>query len=249
HVDPRFTRTSAKADLHVPIRAGADIAFLGGLINYVLTHDAWFHEYVTAYTNAAMLIDEEFLDTEDLAGVFSGYDDEGREYEVATWQYEGEGADAGARRPGDYSGEKEPTQASGSGGARASSTIAGPRRDEPLRDPRCVFRDLARHDSRHTPELVERTCGPALDDLQRVVRVLARHCSRYSPEMVERTCGVAVDDFLRVARALTENSGRDRTSAFCYAVGWTQHTVGVQYIRTASILQLLRGNIGRPGGG
>ena len=219
HVDPRFTRTSAKADLHVPIRAGADIAFLGGLINYVLTHDAWFHEYVTAYTNAAMLIDEEFLDTEDLAGVFSGYDDEGREYEVATWQYEGEGADAGARRPGDYSGEKEPTQASGSGGARASSTTAGPRRDETLRDPRCVF------------------------------RVLARHFSRYTPEMVERTCGVAVDDFLRVARALTENSGRDRTSAFCYAVGWTQHTVGVQYIRTASILQLLLGNIGRPGGG
>src|SRR5699024_11178145 len=105
------------------------------------------------------------------------------------------------------------------GGARASSTIAGPRRDETLRDPRCVF------------------------------RVLARHFSRYTPEMVERTCGVAVDDFLRVARALTENSGRDRTSAFCYAVGWTQHTVGVQYIRTASILQLLLGNIGRPGGG
>src|SRR5699024_4130463 len=199
----RVPRASDKAGRNDPIRAGADIAWLGGLINYVLTQDGWFQEDVTAYTNAAMLIDEEFLDTEDLAGVFSGYDDEGREYEVATWQYEGEGADAGARRPGDYSGEKEPTQASGSGGARASSATAGPRRDETLRDPRCVF------------------------------RVLARHFSRYTPEMVERTCGVAVDDFLRVARALTENSGRDRTSAFCYAVGWTQHTVGVQYIRTA----------------
>ena len=220
HVDPRFTRTSAKADLHVPIRAGADIAFLGGLINYVLTHEAWFHEYVVAYTNAPMLVDEEFLDTEDLAGVFSGFDDEGNQYEVDSWQYEG----ARDQRPhesgdADDGTEQNPTEVAGSGGARASSTTATPPRDDTLQDPRCVF------------------------------QILKRHFSRYTPEMVERTCGVSVDDFLRVARALAENSGRDRTSAFCYAVGWTQHTVGVQYIRTASILQLLLGNIGRPGGG
>ncbi|KAA0918379.1 molybdopterin-dependent oxidoreductase [Dietzia sp. ANT_WB102] len=220
HVDPRFTRTSALADQHVPIRAGADIAFLGGLINYVLTHDAWFHEYVVAYTNAATLIDEEFLDTEDLAGVFSGFDDEGREYTLESWQYEG----TSEQRPHESGGhddgaEENPTEVAGSGGARASSTTADPPRDETLQHPRSVF------------------------------QILKRHYSRYTPEMVETVCGVPADDFLRVARALTENSGRDRTSAFCYAVGWTQHTVGVQYIRTAAILQLLLGNIGRPGGG
>jgi formate dehydrogenase major subunit len=82
-----------------------------------------------------------------------------------------------------------------------------------------------------------------------VFQILKRHFSRYTPAMVERLCGVSREQFLEVAAALCENSGRERTSAFCYAVGWTQHTVGVQYIRTASIIQLLLGNIGRPGGG
>lgn len=220
HVDPRFTRTSALADQHVPIRAGSDIAFLGGLINHVLTNDAWFHEYVLAYTNAATIIADDFLDTEDLGGLFSGFDADGREYDVESWQYAGpenEMPDESGSRSDKAEGE--PSEAPGSGGARASATTRARKRDETLQDPRCVF------------------------------QILKRHFSRYTPEMVERTCGVAVDDFLRVARALTENSGRERTSAFCYAVGWTQHTVGVQYIRTASILQLLLGNIGRPGGG
>jgi formate dehydrogenase major subunit len=92
-------------------------------------------------------------------------------------------------------------------------------RDESLQDPRCVF------------------------------QVLKRHFARYTPEMVEEVCGVPKAQFLRVAETLAKNSGRERTSAFCYAVGWTQHSVGVQYIRTAAILQLLLGNIGRPGGG
>src|SRR3954465_12954536 len=92
-------------------------------------------------------------------------------------------------------------------------------RDESLESPRCVF------------------------------QVLKRHFSRYTPEMVERVCGVSQDDFMAVADALVENSGPERTSAFCYAVGWTQHTVGAQMIRSAAILQLLLGNIGRPGGG
>src|SRR5215470_2027584 len=88
HVDPRFTRTSAVADLHVPIRAGTDIAFLGGLVNHVLTHDLDFREYVVAYTNAANIIDEKFQDTEDLDGVFSGLDPETGEYDPITWHYE-----------------------------------------------------------------------------------------------------------------------------------------------------------------
>src|SRR4051794_30495694 len=89
HVDPRFTRTSALADLHVPIRGGTDIAFLGGIIRYVLENDRWFHEYVTHYTNASTIIHEGFQDTDDLGGLFSGYDEQSRKYDIATWQYEG----------------------------------------------------------------------------------------------------------------------------------------------------------------
>ena len=74
HIDPRFTRTSAVADTHVPLRAGSDIAFLGGLVNYVLTEGKWFEEYVRCYTNASFLVREDFRDTEDLGGVFSGFD-------------------------------------------------------------------------------------------------------------------------------------------------------------------------------
>ncbi|MBM4539631.1 molybdopterin-dependent oxidoreductase [Rhodococcus hoagii] len=217
HVDPRFTRTSAVADLHVPVRAGSDIAFLGGLINYVLANDAYFHDYVVAYTNAPMIVSDDFRDTEDLAGLFSGFDVEGRQYDTSSWQYR----DGGSQSPaaGARDAESGETEASGSGGALTGSADEVPQRDDSLRDPRCVF------------------------------QVLKRHFERYTPEMVEQACGVPRESFLEVARALTENSGRDRTSAFCYAVGWTQHTVGVQYIRTASILQLLLGNIGRPGGG
>src|SRR5437762_12058183 len=82
-----------------------------------------------------------------------------------------------------------------------------------------------------------------------VFQLLKKHYRRYTPELVAETCGCSVEDFIAVAEALTRNSGPERTSAFCYAVGWTQHTVGVQYIRTAAIVQLLLGNIGRPGGG
>ena len=87
HVDPRFTRTSAVADVHVPLRAGTDIAFLGGIINHVLSNDAWFHEYVLAYTNASTIVGEDFRDTEDLDGLFSGFDAQDRTYDLDTWQY------------------------------------------------------------------------------------------------------------------------------------------------------------------
>jgi formate dehydrogenase major subunit len=182
HVDPRFTRTSASADLYVPIRAGADIAFLGGIVNYILENGREFREYVARYTNAAAIIHEDFRDTEDLDGLFSGWDEEKHKYDVDTWRYAGE-------------------------------------IDETLEHPHCVF------------------------------QLLKKHYRRYTPEVVEQICGIPQDLFVEVAEALCDNSGRERTSAFCYAVGWTQHTVGVQYIRTACIIQLLLGNIGRPGGG
>jgi formate dehydrogenase major subunit len=226
HVDPRFTRTSALADLHVPLRAGSDITFLGGIVNYVLQNEKYFREYVVAYTNAAVIITEDFADTEDLDGVFSGLDRDGRTYDFHTWQYEGmEVQAASGERDQEYedraSGanvrEAGRGEAHGSGGADVGT--GNPERDETLQHPRCVF------------------------------QILKRHFARYTPEMVEQICGVPPDSFRRVCELLTENSGRERTSAFVYSVGWTQHTVGVQYIRTAAILQLLLGNIGRPGGG
>src|SRR5213075_1912358 len=110
-------------------------------------------------------------------------------------------------------------QAGHGGGSTHLSSGEPPSEDETLQHPRCVF------------------------------QLLKRHYRRYTPEFVAETCGCSVEDFLEVARTLAENSGRERTSAFCYAVGWTQHTVGVQYIRTAAIIQQLLGNIGRPGGG
>jgi formate dehydrogenase major subunit len=216
HVDPRFTRTSALADLHVPLRAGSDIAFLGGIVNHILANGREFREYVQAYTNARTIVSDDFRDTEDLDGVFSGLDAEGGTYERESWQYKGmeAAASAGERDMGEAEGE----QAHGAHGGELHHGEP-PEEDETLEDPRCVF------------------------------QLLKRHYSRYTPEMVERVCGVPRETFLEVAEALCENSGRERTSAFAYAVGWTQHSVGVQYIRTAAIVQLLLGNIGRPGGG
>ncbi|SFO20897.1 formate dehydrogenase major subunit [Pseudonocardia ammonioxydans] len=218
HVDPRFTRTSAVADLHVPIRAGTDIALLGGLIRHVIETGTYFEDYMRSYTNAPMLVGEDFRDTEDLDGVFSGYDPETGSYDVLSWQYEGAEveASAGFRDERTMVQEHEHAEIAGSGGAPFSGT---PSRDDTLQHPRCVF------------------------------QVLRRHYARYTPETVEQVCGIDQDTFHRLAEALTSNSGRERTAAFCYAVGWTHHTVGVQYIRAASILQSLLGNIGRPGGG
>jgi formate dehydrogenase major subunit len=232
HVDPRFTRTSAVSDLHVPIRAGSDIAFLGGLVNYVLTHDLVFREYVVAYTNGPALIDEAFQDTEDLDGLFSGFDPEKGQYDPDSWQYDGAkaAAAAGQRDPGQPTGsagsssgeddkashEAASPEGAGSGGPAVHTK---PRRDETMQDPRCVY------------------------------QILKRHFSRYTPEMVQETCGISPEQLEAVAQSLTRNSGRERTSAIAYAVGWTHHSVGAQIIRTASILQTLLGNIGRPGGG
>ncbi|MEU9185584.1 formate dehydrogenase [Streptomyces sp. NPDC048484] len=220
NVDPRFTRTSALADLHVPIRAGTDIAFLGGIINHVLTEEKDFREYVLNYTNAATLVSEDFRDTEDLDGVFSGYDEDKHHYDPHSWQYEG----VEVQQPTGEADEQYEDrvrkaagpEAHGSGGARTAPRAPT---DETLQHPRCVY------------------------------QVLKRHYARYTPELVEDICGVPRETFLRVCEELTSHSGRDRTSAFVYAVGWTQHSVGSQYIRAASILQLLLGNIGRPGGG
>ena len=188
HVDPRFSRTSAAADLWAPVRAGSDIVFLGALINYVLTRDRVFRDYVVAYTNASVLIGEDYRGPEDLAGMFSGWHSETNRYDTTSWQYDRDADGA-------------------------------PRIDETLQHPRCVYQHLV------------------------------RHFARYTAELVERTCGMPRGTFLEIADRYTACSGPDRTATICYAVGLTQHSVGAQVVRSVAILQLLLGNIGRPGGG
>jgi formate dehydrogenase major subunit len=215
HIDPRFTRTSAMATKHVQIRAGSDIAFLGGIVSYILENERYFRDYVVNYTNAPVIVNEGFQDTEDLDGLFSGWDAEKNQYDVTTWQYAGMEvhASAGQREQGVGAGET-----AGAAGARLQHGEP-PEMDETLAHPRCVF------------------------------QLLKKHYSRYTPEAVAAICGCSADDFLEVAENVCANSGPERTGAFVYAVGWTQHTVGVQYIRTAAIVQQLLGNVGRPGGG
>jgi formate dehydrogenase major subunit len=253
HADPRFTRTSAMADVYAPVRAGSDIAFLGGLINYVINSKRWntepfFKDYVVHYTNAATIINENFKDTEDLNGVFSGLEPYKGDplngfigqYKNESWQYAraAVGAQGEATAPTARSGEQPITSGNpqrpgqpGSG-ARAPQPVGGSfdalvlslrkppaLRDETLQDPRCAF------------------------------QILKRHYSRYTPEMVERVTGCPKETFLKVAATILANSGPDRTTAIAYAVGWTQHTYGPQMISCGAMLQLLLGNMGRPGGG
>jgi len=229
HIDPRFTRTSAVADLHVPLRAGSDIVFLGAIVNYILTNEKYFRDYVVAYTNAATLVSEDYVDSEDLDGLFSGYDERTGSYDRTSWAYAGanEPAAAGNARTSDGSGrpaDDEPSERSGSaghelGGSGAELDSHQVRRDETLQHPRSVF------------------------------QILKRHYARYTPQMVTQVCGVTQEQFAQVCEAVTANSGRERTTSWVYSVGWTHHSVGVQYIRGSAIIQLLLGNMGRPGGG
>ncbi len=216
HVDPHYSRTSALADIFVPLRAGTDIAFLGGIINHVLTTESDFREYVLAYTNAPTIVREEFEDA-DADGLFSGYDPETMSYDPTSWQYEGAfvAAAAGQR---DQEGNLAALGSDVGGESRASDR-GRPTLDPTLQHPRCVW------------------------------QILKRHYASYTPEMVERVCGVPREVFTKVCELFVANSGRERTTAFVHGVGWTQHTIGSQYIRAASILQLLLGNMGRPGGG
>jgi formate dehydrogenase major subunit len=217
HVDPRFTRTSAMADIWVPLRAGSDILFLGGLIHYVLENNKEFREYVVHYTNAPTILRDDFRDTEDLEGYFSGWDAEKGKYDPESWLYKGAPVKKHRQAPIAGHSEKEGGHGKDRGGEAQDAVKF--ECDLTLQNPRCVF------------------------------QVLKRHFSRYTPEMVERYCGVSREVFLKAAEAFSSASGPDKTAAICYAVGWTQHSKGVQIIRAAAILQLLLGNIGRPGGG
>ena len=195
-VDPRFTRTAATADLFCQIRAGADIAFLGGLIHYAIENNRIAKEYVANFTNAAFLVHDDFkLPEED--GVFSGFHADTQTYDKASWNYQGSGGPA--------AGLPENVTA-----------------DEKLENPRSVF------------------------------QLLKKHYSRYTPEVVEKITGIPKEQFLQAADMFTsirKDGDTSKVGTVIYAVGWTQHTFGTQIIRTAAMLQLLLGNVGRAGGG
>jgi formate dehydrogenase major subunit len=202
-VDPRFTRTAANADLFAQIRAGSDIAFLGGMINYAIQNGRIAREYLVHFTNAAFIVKEGFKLPED--GLYSGFDPETRIYDKSTWNYEAAGASAGPT-----AGDTPP---------KLPADVAY---DTSLQHPRCVF------------------------------QLLRQQYSRYTPEMVERITGVPKDQFLKVADLYTsirKDGDMKKVGTVIYALGWTQHTVGTQIIRSAAMLQLLLGNVGRSGGG
>lgn len=183
HTDPRFTRTSAVADIHVRTRTGTDVAYFGGLINYVLSNDLYHREYVEWATNAAFVVGKDYS-FED--GMFNGFDDELGKYDASAWAYELD-ADGNAKLD--------------------------------------------------------------IDHPRSVLNLMREHYRRYTPEMVQKITGIPQAQFLKVAETVGEMGRPDKVMTFVYAVGMTQHTTGVQGIRSGALLQLLLGNIGRPGGG
>jgi formate dehydrogenase major subunit len=187
-VDPKFSRTASKADLYIPIRPGTDIAFLGGLIKYIIDNELYFKEYVVNYTDASFLVDPEFKLPEDLDGVFSGYDPVKRKYDKSTWKYQ-------------------------------LDENGIPKKDPTLQDPHCVL------------------------------QLLKRHFSRYTIDIVSQITGAPKDKILEAYKIIASTGKPNKVATECYAMGWTQHTVGVQNIRAMAIIQLLLGNIGMAGGG
>ncbi|EMG36413.1 formate dehydrogenase alpha subunit [Desulfocurvibacter africanus PCS] len=185
HVDPKFSRTSARSDFHVPLRSGTDIAFLGGMIKYILDNKKYFPEYVVNYTNAAMIVGKDYGFKD---GLFSGFDSDTRKYDKSKWAFE-------------------------------MDENGVPKRDETLKHPRCVL------------------------------QLLKAHYSRYDLDKVSQTTGVSKENLLKVYESVAKTGTPDKAATVMYALGWTQHTVGVQNIRSAAIAQLLLGNIGVAGGG
>ncbi len=185
HVDPKFSRTSARCDFHVPLRSGTDIAFLGGMVNYILETDSYQKDYVLNYTNASFVVGKGYA-FED--GLFSGYDAAARKYDQSKWAF-----------------EKGPDGA--------------PVRDASLKNERCVF------------------------------NLMKKHYSRYTLKNVSDITGVSEDNLLKVYKNFAATGKADKAGTILYALGWTQHTVGVQNIRCSTLVQLLLGNIGVAGGG
>jgi len=224
-VDPRYTRTSAVADVVTRLRSGSDIAFLGGMINYITSNDLIQRDYVLHYTNAAMLIDERF-EFDEAEGVFSGYDEEARKYDKTSWKYQFAAVQEQDRTSRGKTLTPYPSPASGRGELfldsrleSAAGATGEPKKDPTLQHPRCVY------------------------------QLLKKHFQRYDLDTVSGITGTPQEDLERVYRTFAATSAADKAGTIMYAMGWTQHTVGTQNVRTMAIIQLLLGNVGLAGGG
>src|SRR3984885_5569546 len=243
-VDPRFTRTSSTADLFVQIRAGTDIAFLGGLIRYAIENNRYAKEYLINYTNAAFIVKEGFKLPED--GLYSGFDAVAGTYDKTTWNYQ-EGGDLSgktdaAATAAHAAGGNAAGGASGTGGSSGPGGTTG-----------------------HAPEPEPGKAAPAppalppnvaydltLQHPRCVFQLMKQQYSRYTPETVERITGIPKEQYLKAIDMFTsvrKDGDMKKVGTIIYAVGWTQHTFGTQIIRTAAMIQLLLGNVGRAGGG
>lgn len=208
HADPRFTRTSAMADIYAPVRAGSDIAFLGGVIRYLLENDLWFKEYAMAYTNLSTIIDARFQDAAELDGLFSGWDEKGRKYSYDSWQYEG------MTVPSSLAEHHVNTTESFSESTRRM-TEGPPHRDETLQHPHCVYQLLKRHYAAYTPEKVEEITGCPKDTFISVAEALARNAGRertgsicYAVGWTHHTTGVQMIRAAAIIQGLLGNVGR-----------------------------------------
>ena len=184
-VDPRFTRTSSKADIYAPIRSGTDIAFFGGMIKYILDNNLYHKEYVPYYTNAPFLVSNSFTFRN---GLFSGYDAKTRKYDKSQWAFE-------------------------------MDKNGVPKMDRTLRRSRSVF------------------------------QLFKKHFARYTPKLVSEITGTPQKDLLEIYKTYTATGKAGKAGTIMYAMGWTQHTIGTQNIRTMAMIQLLLGNMGVAGGG
>ena len=216
HVDPRFTRTSALADTFVPLRVGTDIAFLGGIINYVLENELDFREYVVAYTNAAVIVSEDYQDTEDLDGLFSGFDPETRTYDPESWQYAGTGASDDDGEEQDHATQRE-TASALQHESHGSGEQSDPERDETLQHPNCVYQILKRHFSRYTPEAgvthlrrLDRGLPRGGSGLRRELRPRPHHGARLQRRLDPAQRGRAVHPHRRDPAAAARKHGSPR---------------------------------------
>src|SRR6266513_2201712 len=253
-VVPRFTRTASQADLFLQIRAGADIAFLGGVINYAIQNDRIAKDYLINYTNAAFIVKDGFKLPDD--GLFSGFDAGATTYDKSTWNYEEggktEGANAAAAtsnaNPGSSAQSNQPSSSGKS--ARANSEKGGDSGGHQAGGP---VGAAAQGGAKPPPMLPPNVAYDlSLQHPRSVFQLLKQQYSRYTPEMVERITGIPKDQFIKAADLFTsvrKDGDMKQAATIIYAVGWTQHTSGTQIIRTAAILQLLLGNVGRAGGG
>jgi formate dehydrogenase major subunit len=252
-VDPRFTRTAATADLFLQIRAGADIAFLGGLIRYAIENNRIAKEYLTHYTNAAFIVKQGFKLPED--GLYSGFDPATRIYDKATWNYEEGGDMSGAAASAAAAVATHAAHGSDGGVPQARNSQSpegrpgGVGQGYPAGGPAGAKAEPAKPTPMLPPQIAY---DLTLQHPRCVFQLLKKQYSRYTPEMVERITGIPKDQFLKAADLFTsirKDGDMKKAGTILYAVGWTQHTFGTQIIRAAAILQLLLGNVGRVGGG